>query len=355
MLDFTLSSCSRRNQRKRHPAPDSKRPACWGLPSLPPPLPLLPPPPPETPQSHCLTPVPELQWDWQPPPPGCPPPCQADRAVATLGVPAPLSLGQPFLDLVATFADLGPCRSWLRPLDTLLGTVPLLSGGTQCTIMPWGLAWLYCLGILLDVALGNENLEIWTLTQEKECDLTGYLRGKLQYKNRLQYMKHYFPINYRIAVPYEGVLRVANITRLQKAHVSDRELRYLWVLVSLNATESVLDVLLEGHPSWKYLQEVQTLLENVQESLMNRVSLCSPGCPGTHFVDQTGRELRNLPASASRVLGLKGSRLDVEIGPHVEAVLSLLSTPGLSLKLVRPKALLDNCFRVMELLYCSCL
>lgn len=44
----------------------------------------------------------------------------------------------------------------------------------------------------------------------------------------------------------------------------------------------------------------------------------------------------------------------MEIGPQVEAVLSLLSTPGLSLKLVRPKALLDNCFRVMELLYCSC-
>jgi hypothetical protein len=29
------------------------------------------------------------------------------------------------------------------------------------------------------------------------------------------------------------------------------------------------------------------------------------GCPGTHFVDQAGLELRNLPASASRVLGLK--------------------------------------------------
>jgi hypothetical protein len=37
----------------------------------------------------------------------------------------------------------------------------------------------------------------------------------------------------------------------------------------------------------------------------DRVSLYSPGCPGTHFVDQTGLELRNLPASASRVLGLK--------------------------------------------------
>jgi hypothetical protein len=31
----------------------------------------------------------------------------------------------------------------------------------------------------------------------------------------------------------------------------------------------------------------------------DRVSLCSPGCPGTHFVDQAGLELRNLPASAS--------------------------------------------------------
>ena len=37
----------------------------------------------------------------------------------------------------------------------------------------------------------------------------------------------------------------------------------------------------------------------------SRVSLCSPGCPGTHFVDQAGLELRNLPASASQVLGLK--------------------------------------------------
>jgi hypothetical protein len=31
----------------------------------------------------------------------------------------------------------------------------------------------------------------------------------------------------------------------------------------------------------------------------DRVSLCSPGCPGTHFVDQAGLELRNPPASAS--------------------------------------------------------
>jgi hypothetical protein len=37
----------------------------------------------------------------------------------------------------------------------------------------------------------------------------------------------------------------------------------------------------------------------------DRVSLCSSGCPGTHSVDQAGLELRNPPASASQVLGLK--------------------------------------------------
>jgi hypothetical protein len=37
----------------------------------------------------------------------------------------------------------------------------------------------------------------------------------------------------------------------------------------------------------------------------DRVSLYSPGCPGTHFVEQAGLELRNPPASASQVLGLK--------------------------------------------------
>jgi hypothetical protein len=37
----------------------------------------------------------------------------------------------------------------------------------------------------------------------------------------------------------------------------------------------------------------------------DRVSLYSPGCPGDHFVDQAGLELRNPPASVPWVLGLK--------------------------------------------------
>jgi hypothetical protein len=44
----------------------------------------------------------------------------------------------------------------------------------------------------------------------------------------------------------------------------------------------------------------------------DRVSLCSPGCPGTHFVDQAGIELRNPPASASQVLGLKVSATNTQ-------------------------------------------
>jgi hypothetical protein len=44
----------------------------------------------------------------------------------------------------------------------------------------------------------------------------------------------------------------------------------------------------------------------------DRVSLCRPGCPGTHSVDQAGLELRNLPASASQVLGLKACATTVQ-------------------------------------------
>jgi hypothetical protein len=39
----------------------------------------------------------------------------------------------------------------------------------------------------------------------------------------------------------------------------------------------------------------------------DRVSLYISGCPGTHFVDQAGFELRNPPASASHA-GIKGVR-----------------------------------------------
>jgi hypothetical protein len=45
----------------------------------------------------------------------------------------------------------------------------------------------------------------------------------------------------------------------------------------------------------------------------DRVSLYSPSCPGTHSVDQAGLELRNPPASASQVLGLKACAITARL------------------------------------------
>jgi hypothetical protein len=39
----------------------------------------------------------------------------------------------------------------------------------------------------------------------------------------------------------------------------------------------------------------------------------SPGCPGTHFVDQAVLKLRNLPAFASQVLGLKACAITARL------------------------------------------
>jgi hypothetical protein len=46
-------------------------------------------------------------------------------------------------------------------------------------------------------------------------------------------------------------------------------------------------------------------LQTLSLIFRDRVSLYSPDCPGTHSVDQAVLELRNPPASASQVLGLK--------------------------------------------------
>jgi hypothetical protein len=63
-----------------------------------------------------------------------------------------------------------------------------------------------------------------------------------------------------------------------------------------------------GGRIWGYLSEKEacgTDTKQTDKLFFFRVSLYSLGCPGTHFVDQAGLELRNLLASASQVLGLK--------------------------------------------------
>jgi hypothetical protein len=56
----------------------------------------------------------------------------------------------------------------------------------------------------------------------------------------------------------------------------------------------------------------------------DRVSLCSPGYPGTHSVDQAGLELRNSPASASQVLGLKACATNTQLTLEFYWTLSIL-------------------------------
>jgi hypothetical protein len=55
------------------------------------------------------------------------------------------------------------------------------------------------------------------------------------------------------------------------------------------------------------------------------VSLYSPGCPGAHFVDQAGLKLRNPPASASQVLGLKACATTARLPLFLKAHLDMLS------------------------------
>ena len=46
----------------------------------------------------------------------------------------------------------------------------------------------------------------------------------------------------------------------------------------------------------------------------DRVSLCSPSCPGIHSVDQAGLKLKNLLVSDSQLLGLKACATTAPFG-----------------------------------------
>ena len=93
-----------------------------------------------------------------------------------------------------------------------------------------------------------------------------------------------------------------------------------WDLVSFflflnqNLEETLSDFILRTNVSFKIFLTLQPQTPFIKTSFLfcfvlfvfwDRVSLCSPGCPGAHSVDQAGLKLRNPPASTSQVLGLK--------------------------------------------------
>ncbi|GAB1296864.1 Cyclin N-terminal domain-containing protein 1 [Apodemus speciosus] len=72
------------------------------------------------------------------------------------------------------------------------------------------------------------------------------------------------------------------------------------------ATETIENALLHlAQQNEQAVKEAAGRTGSFRETRIVGVSLCSPGCPGIHSLDQAGLELRNPPASASQVLGLK--------------------------------------------------
>jgi hypothetical protein len=79
----------------------------------------------------------------------------------------------------------------------------------------------------------------------------------------------------------------------------------------------------------------------------DRVSLCSPGCPGTHSVDETGLKLRNPPASTSQVLGLKACATTARLWGHFLSNHHSHSSP--------PSSILQGCPEFVSLLFLASL
>ncbi|XP_029464772.1 interleukin-34 [Rhinatrema bivittatum] len=146
------------------------------------------------------------------------------------------------------------------------------------------------------------------------CETLNLLYKNLEYKNRVEYMKYNFPINYTIRVRHEEVLKVSKVTNLrQKYNVTESDLQNLWWYVSNSVVKRIQNVLPRKHPSWNYTTDLLKILEE----------------PLNDTEDDEQPE------------GIVGDIISKLRCPSEEGVL----------KSVRPKALLDNCFKVMDMLF----
>ncbi|KAI1890029.1 hypothetical protein AGOR_G00169010 [Albula goreensis] len=165
-----------------------------------------------------------------------------------------------------------------------------------------------------------------TSTPSDLCKSVTTLKASLNFTNRRQYMKHNFPINYTIRVHYEEIFRVHNISKL-KARVQGletRDLQELWLLVNQEVLKKVLRVLPERHPSRKYTSDLEQLLRMVQQ-VFQQQQLQGPE-----------NEEREPPE-------------------RIQDIWDRVRDPDMrAWKSVRPKALLDNCYRTMHCLFQDC-
>ncbi|KAJ8271925.1 hypothetical protein COCON_G00107840 [Conger conger] len=156
------------------------------------------------------------------------------------------------------------------------------------------------------------------------CRPMNTLKESLNFTNRRQYMKHNFPINYTIRVHYEEVFRVHNISRLNRTREPDppkleaRDLQELWLLINQEVLKKVLRVLPERHPSRKYVSDLENLFRQIEQVFRTELGEW-----------ETPERLKDFESLESGTLFRRG-------------------------KLVKPKALLDNCYRTMHCVFCDC-
>uniref|UniRef100_A0A8C5R8L7 Interleukin-34 n=1 Tax=Leptobrachium leishanense TaxID=445787 RepID=A0A8C5R8L7_9ANUR len=144
-----------------------------------------------------------------------------------------------------------------------------------------------------------------------ECQLTEVLDDKLLYEKRLMYMSDNFPMDYKFLVKHEEVLRSHNISNLRDQGIPVKELRYLWGIVNERILIKMKSMLPTKHPSVAYITDLQAIFK---ELLL-------------------GQEMPNNDVLHGILAKLKAERGTAERKP------------------VRPKALLDNCFKVLYALY----
>ncbi|XP_072278922.1 interleukin-34 isoform X2 [Pyxicephalus adspersus] len=144
------------------------------------------------------------------------------------------------------------------------------------------------------------------------CNLIQTLQEKLLYDNRVLFMREYFPKDYKLYVKYEEVLRCQNITTLIDKKITVEELRYLWGIVNEAALQTIEGVLPQKHPTRPYIMELQAIFKN-----------------------------------------LLGNTKEEEASDPIRDILYRLnqSEDTAKVKAVPPKALLDNCYKVLYALY----
>ncbi|XP_072550962.1 interleukin-34 [Salminus brasiliensis] len=172
-------------------------------------------------------------------------------------------------------------------------------------------------------------LPVWMNTTSERCRALHAVKDQLNSTLRRRYLKQNFPINYTIQVPYEEVFRLHNISRLlNNSRLMEGEpvevvhLQYLWLHVAKAGIKKILRVLPERHPTRrKYLTQLENLFRLYEQSY-----------------------------------GGKNSQEDTQDIPEIiDDILDRIGDPNFEGgRSVRPKSLIDNCYRTMHCLFKEC-